>query len=171
MSQSPWNSLERTKLFVQALTPITAAVIAAFFALNLSKQNSLADRRLKTYDMVSAELNQIYCFIEEVGDWKKDDPEKIITLKRLVDQAMHRHRAIWREQTFQAYLTYMDSAYETYRGDGKDPQIRARNSLGRQAILNWKPEWKDSLTGNRDPSHKENYEKMQAHFSEDLRWK
>src|SRR5262245_48229947 len=112
--KSPWTSLEIAKLCAGLLTPILVAWFGFLIQQQLAEQSRswqsqqrLAYRRLQVYEGVRNELNRIYCFVEDVGTWKEDNPETVISYKRMIDRAMHTHRAIWATDTFQAYLKYM----------------------------------------------------------------
>src|SRR6266566_4959224 len=56
---------------------------------------SLAERRFQIYDTIREGLNRIYCYVEDKGTWKQEDPDKILTYKRMIDQAMFTQRAFW----------------------------------------------------------------------------
>ena len=73
----------------------------------------------------------------------------------------------WREDTFQAYKHYMDSAFRTYTGVGNDAQIKTNADQKRQ-LPNWKPEWEKRLTGAIDPDHRGAYKNLQGLILRDL---
>jgi len=177
MNQSPWNSLELAKLLVSLLTPIAVVCIGFFIQHNLAEQNRswqaqqrIVERRLQVYDTIRLQLNRIFCFIEDVGSWKTDNPEKVIDYKRSVDQAMHSQRAVWRPDTFKAYLAYIDgAAFEIYGGGvGTDAKIKTHDKEKVVGIPGWNVDWGKRLTGQRDPNHKEKYDQLLNLISRDL---
>lgn len=182
--KSPWNSLEVAKLLV---TPVVVALLGFFVQTQLAEQaratqqlladqarswqqsQRLADRRLQVYEAVRVELNKIYCFVEDVGSWKEDNPETVTSYKRSVDREMHSHRAIWSAETFVAYLKYMNSAFAEYSGGvGTDAPIATTATEKRKGIKNWSPAWESRLTGTRVPEHKRNYDQLLNLMSRDM---
>lgn len=184
--RSPWNSLEIIKVIVSLFTPLTVAFVGLIVQQQLANQNSITqrqladqnrfwqqqqkivERRLLVYDTISAQLNRIYCFVEDVGTWKDDTPDSIIQYKRYVDGIMHQQRALWATDTFQAYLTYMDTAFSTYQGPGTDAKINASDRQKRHAVPGWNPEWSARLT-EKHPDHKVRHSKLIDLMSRDLR--
>nr|WP_315233992.1 hypothetical protein [uncultured Albidiferax sp.] len=185
--KSPWNSLEVAKLLV---TPLVVALLGFFVQTQIAAQGQatqtllaeqarswqqsqrLVDRRLQVYESVRLELNKIYCFVEDVGSWKEDNPETVISYKRAVDREMHSHRAIWSNETFDAYLKYIDSAFGEYQGGvGKDAPIATTADQKREGIKNWSPSWETRLTGKRDPQHKVKYDQLLNRMSQDMNTK
>lgn len=182
--KSPWHTLEIAKLLV---TPVVAALLGLFIQTQLAEQarttqqlladqgrswqqtQRLEDRRMQVYDAVRVDLNKIYCFVEDVGSWKEDNPDTVITYKRKVDREMHTHRAIWSTETFDAYLKYMNSAFaENQGGVGKDAPIATTAIEKRKGVKNWSPDWDSRLTGNRVIEHKRNYDLLLNLMSRDM---
>jgi len=173
--KSPWNSLEIAKLCAGMLTPILIAFFGFLIQQQLAEQSRswqseqrLADRRLQVYDSVRNELNRVYCFIEDVGSWKEDNPETVIGYKRVIDRAMHTHRAIWETDTFKAYLDYMNAAFQTYQGVGTDAKLRTTDREKKVGVPGWKADWSVRLTGTRDTEHKKRYDKLIDLMSRDI---
>jgi hypothetical protein len=173
--KSVWNSLEVAKLCVGLLTPLAVVIIGYFVQKQLAAQNQswqgesrIVERRFQVYDSVRTELNRIYCFVKDVGTWKEDNPDTVLRYKRDVDGIMHSQRAVWLNDTFQAYLQYVQSAFREFGGMGTDAKIRSTDDEKKVGIQGWKPEWSARLTGERDPNHDSNYDKLQALISRDL---
>jgi hypothetical protein len=173
--RSPWNSLEVAKLFASLLTPIVVALVGYIVQQQIAEQGRswqsqqrIVERRLQVYDTIRNELNRIYCFVEDIGTWKEDNPETVIGFKRHIDQAMHSQRALWARQTFQAYLDYMNTAFATFQGIGTDAKIKTNDYEKKIGISNWKREWSERLTGTRDQKHRENYDRFINLISRDL---
>lgn len=182
--KSPWNSLEIAKLLV---TPLVVALLGFFFQSQLADQASatqkilaeqarswqqsqrLANRRLQLYEEISDDLNKIYCFVEDVGSWKEDNPDTIIVYKRNVERVMHSHRAIWSTDAFAAYLKYMDSAFLEYAGGaGGDAKIATTVVEKRKGIAGWSAKWESKVTGKRADEHQSDYDKLQNLLSRDM---
>ena len=181
--KSPWNSLEVAKLLV---TPVVVALLGYFVQTQLAEQSRqtqellteqarswqqnlrLTDRRLQLYDNIRLELNRIYCFVEDIGTWKQDTPETVLAAKRHVDTEMHSQRAIWSPETFEAYLAYMNSAFLTYTGFGKDAQIKTSVAEKQAGIKNWSPVWEQRLTGTKSLDHASNYNKLLNLLAKDM---
>jgi hypothetical protein len=184
--KSSWNSLEIAKLFVAVLTPITVALVGYFVQQQLASQNlfiqqqlaiqnrdwqaqqRLLERRLQVYDQIRNGLNRIYCFVEDVGTWKEETPQSVIRYKRDLDGIMFPHEALWGTDTFSAYTDYMTAAFATYQGIGKDAKIRTSDRQKAVGVVGWKPDWGESLTGERDPEHNQTYNKLISLISRDL---
>ena len=173
--KSPWNSLEVAKLCAGLLTPFVVALVGYFIQQQLAEQSRtwqvqqrLADRRLQVYDSIRSDLNRIYCFVEDVGSWKEDNPETVVGYKRSIDRTMHTQRAIWATDTFHAYLEYMDAAFQTYQAVGTDARIKTNDIEKRVGVPGWTTEWSARLTGQRDPNHRSFYNRLVNLMSRDL---
>ena len=178
-----WNSLEVAKLLV---TPVVVALLGYFVQTQLAAQarqtqellaeqarswqqnQRLFDRRLQIYDNVRVELNRIYCYIEDIGSWKEDNPETVLAAKRHIDGEMHSQRAIWSQETFNAYLAYMNSAFLTYTGVGQDAKIKTGAEEKRVGIANWSSDWEQRLTGKKSVDHKSKYDQLLNLLSKDM---
>ena len=168
-------SLEIAKLVASVATPLAVVIVGFRVQSTLAQQDrswrahqQLAERRLAVYNGCRKELNRIFCFIKDVGNWKEETPDSIIRLKRLVDEEMHTNSAIWAPDTFAAYLDYMNAAFSTYGPVGQDAKIRASAKEKRVGIPNWNPEWDNRLTGTVDPEHGKKYQIFVALVSRDL---
>ncbi len=168
---SPWNSLEVAKLCCELMTPIVVAVIGFLITYRLDEQTHLqkivTDGRAQIHSTARHGLFHIFSYIEDMNTWKEDDPDKVIAYKRSVDEAMWEQPNFWKEDTFQAYKDYMDSAFLTGWAVGKDAKIKT-NADQKRTLSNWKPEWDNRLTGKVDPNHRSAYKKLQELFFRDL---
>ncbi|QRY81947.1 hypothetical protein JVX91_12870 [Pseudomonas sp. PDNC002] len=173
---SVWNSLEVTKIVIAALTPIMVGCVGYLIQSEVADQaqerrtsERLVDRRLAVYDEIRLNLNRIYCFIDDVGTWKEETPEKIYAYRRQIHAVMHSNRAIWSSDTFEAYSRYMDQiAFETFQGVGQDASIRTIRYQKEHGIPGWRAEWSERLTDEKDPAHSEAYAALQKLISRDL---
>lgn len=179
-----WNSLEVAKLIVSMATPLTVVLATYWVQRTLAQQHQaaqaqiaeqdrslrarehLAKQRLTIYSQIGEPLNRIFCFVEDVGTWKEDSPDSIIRSKRLIDQVMFSQQALWSPETFDAYKNYMEGAFETYRGVGKDAAVRT-NTFEKERLPGWKTGWKDQIV-EKDPTHAERYRTMVNLINRDL---
>jgi hypothetical protein len=138
--QRVWSSVEAARLFVALLTPLAVAVATYLFTQQLAAEGHIVGKRVQLYDQIGEPLNRIYCFVEDEGPWKEDNPDTIITYKRVVDQVMWSYRAVWATDTFEAYLDYMEAAFDEYAGSDGDTKIRT-SADGKKTLPSWSDEW------------------------------
>ncbi|CAN7752391.1 hypothetical protein [Rhizobium sp. LjRoot258] len=169
-----WNSLEIAKLVAQYLIPISVAVIGFYVQQELAKQTrisqheeKIADRRLQVYDQIRVPLNRIYCFINDKGSWKEDNPETVIAFKRQVDREMYSQQAVWGADVFQAYLKFMDSAFASYQGVASDAKVKT-DTVQKKLLDQWKDEWNERVTGSIDPENDTEYRQLMVLLSRDI---
>jgi hypothetical protein len=134
-SQQPlWNSLERWKLIVSALTPITIAVATWVYedtkAEELRRATSEKEEQLKSeerirravgkrleiWDKAAPMMNDIYCYLLFIGKWKQFAPTDIIERKRDLDTLMYSNRILFTPDFFKAYEDFIGAAFEPYGG-------------------------------------------------------
>jgi hypothetical protein len=158
---SPWNSLEVARLLASLLTPAAIAYVGYLLQKQLASQNRVVQRRIEVYEAVGESLNRIYCFIEDIGDFRNDTPESIVAQKRKADGLMHAWQAIWPEDTFAAYGAYIDAAFEHFGGGaGQSARIRTTDAEKAAGIPNWSLAWSRLLTQERDPEHADRYKRL-----------
>lgn len=128
----------------------------------------LADRRLFIYDQIKQPLNDIYCFIEKVGDWDKMSVSDIRNTRRTLNRVMYSNRAIWSPQTFELYTNYIDKVAFYIDRDNGVTQIRAKADKERVSQKNWHTDDRVFLTEEIDPAHQEAYRVLNESLSGDL---
>lgn len=128
----------------------------------------LADRRLFIYDQIKQSLNDIYCFIEKVGDWDKMSVSDIRNTRRTLNRVMYSNRAIWSPQTFELYTNYIDKVAFYIDRDNGVTQIRAKADKERVSQKNWHTDDRVFLTEEIDPAHQEAYRVLNESLSGDL---
>lgn len=185
-TKSPWNSLEVAKLFVTILLPISLAVFGlwvkqalqsseAVISAAIEKQKheqilsrELVSKRREIYENIRVPLNNIYCYIEEVGGYKHMTPDTINNDRRYLHKEMHSQRAYWSPETFSKYLEYMDEiAFRTWQGLNTDAPIQ--DDPGQKSTLNsWKVEWGARFKGPQHPKHKQTYDELLDLIAVDL---
>ena len=171
--------MEIAKLALSLLTPFTIAVVGYFIQRTLAKQTRswkvqerIADKRVQIYESIAEDLNKIYCYVMDVGDFKNETPDTIIAAKRNVDKYMYMYQAIWPEETFKHFEEYTKSSFATYQGAGEDAKIRA-GSLEKKSAHNkrgeeWLAKWENRFTEKRDPDHQKKYQVLMNLISRDL---
>lgn len=185
-TESPWNSLEVAKLVVSVSLPIVLAVFGlwikqsiqaseAVISSALEKQKheqvlsrEIASKRRAIYEAIRIPLNNIYCYIEEVGGYKNMTPATINSDRRYLHKEMHTQRAYWSPETFAKYLEYMDQvAFKTWQGINKDAPIRDDPGQ-KMGLESWVDEWQDRFEGPQDPNHKKTYDELLDLIATDL---
>lgn len=184
--KSLWNSLEVAKLLVSILLPI-ALVVFGYMTQRALQENqrtvtealqenerkftealqdrqseirlseAIVNKRQEIYDEIRIPLNNIYCYIEEVGKYKSMTPATVTADRRSLHATMHTQRAYWSPALFSLYLKYMDEiAFKTRQGVNKDARIQ--DSPGQKRDLDsWKEEWDSLFTNEEHPLHESTY--------------
>jgi hypothetical protein len=136
--EEAWTSLDKTKLAIDILKALASIVVSwaiFWFGQNYEqisqrqieesqRLEALTTQRVKLWDKVAIDINNIYCYFLFVGNWKTSSPEDIILAKRNVDQIMFSYRPFFSDKFFDAYQKFMDSAFKTYTGFGLDARLR-----------------------------------------------
>lgn len=151
-------NLEVWKIILSALTPV-AIVIAGYFINKAIKTReheltvlrSKQDIRKEIYDEIGPKLNQIFCFIVDVGDFGYYEPPDIIDLKREIDRKFKPYQKLWHDKTINAYDKFMESSYDAYSGGiGTPAKIRATTDEKKAFFSRigkiWKTEWEGMFT-------------------------
>ncbi|NIR46926.1 hypothetical protein GWO43_00390 [candidate division KSB1 bacterium] len=172
-------SIDILSLSISALTPVAIAVVGYFIQRTLAQQNRswkvqerIADKRVEIYEKIAEDLNKIYCYVMDVGDFRNETPDTIIAAKRTVDRNMYMYQALWPPETFQNFISYMDSAFATFQGVGENAKIRTRTiqkkSALKQSAKQWPKDWDARFTGEQDSDHHMKYQQLIQSISRDL---
>jgi len=151
-------NMEVWKLIVSALTP--AAIAGAGYFINkalstreheLSMLRSKQEIRKQIYDEIGSKLNQIFCFVCDVGDFGYYEPPHIIHLKRDIDRKFEVYKTLWHKRTLDAYEKFMGSSFDTYSGGPGTPAKICASLNEKQAFFSrvgkqWKSEWNAMFT-------------------------
>lgn len=85
MNPAPWNSLEITKLLAGLVTPAVLAFIGIYihritkrFEHLQWRSQKLIETRLKIYEELAPQLNDLLCYFTYVGCWKDLDPPAVL---------------------------------------------------------------------------------------------
>jgi hypothetical protein len=168
-------------IIVSIAMPIAVGFAGYFIQLRISQHqinqsvvkelsSKLADRRLAIYDQIKHPLNDIYCYIEEVGDWDAIYATDLRKIRHKLNNIMYSNRALWSPETFQVYLIYIDAtAFSIDRVNGYT-RVRANYSLDLRPHENANTANK-FITGERDVHHKEVYHRLNDLIATDLQLK
>ncbi len=149
-----WNSLEITKLVMSALTPVAVAVLGLWLNSYLKRiehlqwaNQKVIEKRLEVYSKLAPVLNDLYCYLDYIGDWKYKDPTAVLGLKRSADREFYVNAPLFSQDFSDAYhrfinLCFIPGPLEEYHTSAKiktDMAIRKRilASQGQQWNENW----------------------------------
>ncbi len=174
-NKSPWNSLEKAKIAVSAITPILVLTLGIIINNSVKEGERSTALRSEIYKTVGGDLNDIYCYLSFVGGWKEMTPIDIIARKRAVDKAMYTYRPFFSKELFSTYERFMAEAFKPYGGAGKDARIRSdiETPDGDRRIhgtKGWDASWEDRFTNERNKeAQREAYTRFLEQMARDLR--
>jgi len=159
-----------------------AGFLIGFIVQTVNRQWQIKDRvagkRLEIYERIGEDLNRIYCYVMDVGDYTKDDPFTILSAKRNAQRQMNIYQALWPPDTFDALRAFLNSAFKTFQGPGEQARIRAsmfqKKAYYQKLNLEWNPEWDERFVDDfgdletHQAEHRRLYEDMQRLLSRDL---
>lgn len=175
-------NIEIAKLVVSILTPISLVIIGYYINKTLAQQSKewrdndkLVEKRMEIYSEIANPLNKIYCYVQDVGDYKKLYPEMIINSKRSSDRLFHMFRPIWSRETIDAYKSFSAASFEVFNGSGTDAKIKTVSTEKKAAAAlgktRWLDEWDELITEAREPDYHKKYVRLMNAFSKDLGYK
>ncbi|WP_028857477.1 hypothetical protein [Psychrilyobacter atlanticus] len=140
-----------SKIIIDIIVPFATPIIilllgiwAKNIAINYEKRASLNDRiikkRVDIYETIGKDLNDIFVYLLQVGDWKEFSPNQIIEKKRDIDRNMYISRPYWSDSAFLSYTEFMNIAFETYTGVGSNAKIKT-NTYQLKTLPNWEESW------------------------------
>ncbi len=157
---SVWNSLERSKIIVGLLTPIAIFLFTWQTNKNINESNKIEDnnkrvfqQRQDIYNKIGPLLNDIYSYYMYVGQWKQLSPIEIIEHKREIDKIIFTNIPYFdtASKFIKSYTTFMEAAFRTNQGWGKDAFLRTNWELHRSAfdtnLIKWNNTWNSGFTG------------------------
>ncbi|TDP00468.1 hypothetical protein [Marinomonas balearica] len=146
-----WNSLEIIKLFVSMSTPMIVLVFGYLINRNIKsieqkqwENQTIIQWRIKVFDEVSPKINDIYCFMLHIGNWKELNPLDVVARKRELDKKIHTSAALFSSELSACYEELMKVCFLSYRGWGKDAAIRVESTQHKAAYgADWDNKWDD----------------------------
>jgi hypothetical protein len=155
------HRLEKWKTFISILTPVVLAVLA--FVVNnaiqergevLKRQEQILSDKQKIYGTLGANLNVMFVYITDVGDFRQYTPVEIVKRKRDTDRMFFMYRPYWSDKTEQRYNDYMKAAFHTYNGAGLPAKINTLKFEKVEAYKNdglvWNSSWDQYFTEQQD---------------------
>jgi hypothetical protein len=157
-------NLEVWKIIVSALTP--AAIAFAGLYINKAiktREHKLAvlrrkqDIRKEIYDEIGPKLNQIFCFVCDVGDFGYYEPQHITDSRLQTNTKFKTYKKLWDDKTARVYDQFMELCFDINSGGvGTPAKIRAttyeKEVFFSRVGKEWKPEWNKMFT---DPAYKD----------------
>ena len=174
-TKSPWNSLEKAKLAVSAITPILVLVLGIIINNSVKESERSTGLRSEIYKSVGGDLNDIYCYLSFVGDWKDLTPMDVIARKRAVDKAIFTYRPFFSKELLSTYEQFMTEAFVPYGAPGTDARIRSDietpdGDRRKHGTKGWRPAWEDRFTKERNKdAQREAYSRFLQQMARDLR--
>lgn len=178
MNPAPWNSLEITKLLAGLVTPAVLAFIGIYihritkrFEHLQWRSQKLIETRLKIYEELAPQLNDLLCYFTYVGCWKDLDPPAVVSLKRAIDKKVFLAAPLFSQPFFSACIEFQNLCFETYSGWGRDALLRAHFQRRQEARPNaWKEEWSEcfSASVSEPRAIRDAYEKIMEAFAADI---
>lgn len=136
-----------------------------------SREQILAQKQ-ELYNEIGSNLNKMYVYIIDVGDFRQYEPPEIIQLKRETDRLFFMYKPFWSKETSSHYDTFMRSAFDTYNGSGLRAKIKTSPAQKVAAIENdggqWNPAWNQHFSGEASPSIKTEYTALVLSFLTDI---
>ncbi len=160
--------IEKWKTFFSILTPLILVYLTFIVQSTLTEKKAEFDRlqqilneKQRIYGTLGSDLNRIYVYIADVGDFRQYTPLQIIQRKRESDRLFFTYLPYWTEETAKRYEVFMDSAFATYQGSGERAKIRAMVFEKQKAYekdnLNWEVSWNSHFTEKRDSNYASAY--------------
>jgi hypothetical protein len=174
--------LEVVKIITGFATPIIVVVFGYKFNRTMQQltgtqwaNQKIIEKRIAVFDELAPHLNDIYCYIMFIGNWKEMTPVDIIQKKRLLDKKMYVNAALFSHNLITVYNNFMGVCFETYVGAGHDAKILTTIQSGdgnqRDAFsLEWKESWNDCFSdvSLQKEVIKDTYQKLMNEFSHEL---
>jgi hypothetical protein len=172
-------NIEIAKLLISALTPLAVVLIGYYLNKTLAKQGKkrrdsekLIAKRIEIYSKIALPINQIYCYIQDVGDYKTLNPDIILKNKRTTDRLFHMYRPIWSKKTIYAYKNFSNASFSIFNGSGTDAKIKTISKEKKTAATlgngTWKEAWAERITEKREANYHKEFVKLMNAFSADL---
>lgn len=144
-----WNSLEISKIVISSLTPIVVAFLGIIihratkaYESKQWKNQKLIEKKIQIYDEIAPVLNDIFCYFNYIGDWKKHKPNDIVSLKRSLDKQIYLAAPFFHDTFIVNCLQFQKNCFQTYAGWGKEPLLKTTFARRKEAFGSaWEPSW------------------------------
>lgn len=171
---TPWNSLEITKVIISALTPLLLFTLGILINSSVKTEDRSIALRSEIYRTIGGDLNDIYCYIAFVGNWKELTPNEVIAKKRAADRTMYTYRPFFSQELFDRYETFMNEAFAPFSEAGKDARIRAdiesaNGDRRKHSAKGWDASWEDRFVHGDRTAQQEAYFRLLQQLKADLK--
>jgi hypothetical protein len=167
------------KIVVSAFTPIAIAALTYFITSSLNvkeselkKSEEILSEKQKTYSKIGEDINIVYVYAADVGDFRNYTPDQIISRKRDADRTFFMYRPYWSNETQRKYDAFMKAAFEMYIGPGLDAKIKTSSAEKKAAYSaynkQWNPAWDKMFAGEADPALTQIYYAVVSCFLNDI---
>jgi hypothetical protein len=167
------------KAGISILTPIAIAFLTYFISVSLGEREShlrrgeqILSEKQKQYQRIGEDLNIIYVYVADVGDFRRFTPEEVLAKKREADRTFYSYRPYWSRDTQGRYNAFMEAAFQPYVALGTNAKIRGSVAEKRQAYSidkkTWNDTWDALFTGSTDPSVADRYDEVVRGFLDDI---
>ena len=152
MEPSTWTWLEVVKLAVAVATPVAVVLIGMWVNKRVKRledaqwtRQTLIERRMKVYDEMASDLNDLLVFFRLFGHFRDVEPPQAVELKRKLDKAFLPNKSLFSQDFAGRYDRFTEACFKTYNQPGGDALLRASRSR-QHAERNhvWEAEW-DSM--------------------------
>lgn len=161
------------------LTPIAIAALTFFVSRAISdreasykRSEQVLELKQKAYAEIGPDLNKIYVYIDDVGDFASYTPMDILRYKRDADRKFYMYQTFWSDKTISAYHKFMEDAFRTYTGTGKPAMIRSLTFEKEASFLNtqrkWNLAWNEMFTTERADTVGSSYRSLVQLFILDI---
>jgi hypothetical protein len=172
-----WNSLEIVKILIAIISPLVIAFIGYkinSILLKIEKtqwiNKTVVEWKIKIYEDITPDANDIYCFFMYIGDWKRISPLEIVEKKRRLDKVINLSSPIFSDRVKESYDNFIDSCFEEFRGKGLDLGLKTGFDSRKTYADSWNIEWEGLFVDNKTPREKikQSYELFVRNLSKDL---
>lgn len=172
-----WNSFEIIKVIVSIITPVVITFIgfrmnSIFHKLEKSQwvNKTIIEWKIKVYEQITPEVNDIYCFFMYVGNWSNISPLEVIEKKRNLDKIISLSYPLFSNQVKTSYDSLIDCLFEEYRGKGKDLGLKTGYDSREKYSDAWNVSWRDLFVDNKSERTviTERYELFLKNLANDL---
>jgi hypothetical protein len=175
---SPWNSLEVAKLLAGLLTPAALALFGVYihritkrFEDLQWRSQKLIETRLKIYEDLAPQFNDLLCYFTYVGCWKELDPPAVVTLKRVMDKKIFLAAPLFSKSFFSACMEFQNLCFQTYTGWGRDALLRTQFQRRQETRpTDWNVEWNEcfSTSLSEPEAIRDAYKRVMQAFAADI---
>ncbi|NAZ82329.1 hypothetical protein GTR02_10915 [Kineococcus sp. R8] len=129
----PWNSLEVTRLIVEASIPVVLLLLGVWVAAATRRVEAAQEstraiiaRRVELHREMAPLLNDLHCFFRCVGHFRSISPPEAVQLKRDLDRLFFTNQYLFSAALQTSYEEFIRARFATWGGAGVDALLRMR---------------------------------------------